>query len=193
MRRHVLSLAALALPALLAAQGHDHGAMPPRATAPGAMPALAGQAAFATIAEVVRQLDLDLSTDWSRVNLDALREHLRDMHDVTLQATVRTVDVPGGFEARVTGTGRVTEAIRRMTTAHAAMVSAEPGIRMTVSTIPGGVRVRVVATEDETAREALRLRGLGFFGVMAMGDHHEAHHLMLARGTPHAGHGGHRH
>jgi hypothetical protein len=31
-----------------------------------------------------------------------------------------------------------------------------------------------------------KLRGLGFFGVMALGMHHQAHHLMIATGrAPH--------
>jgi hypothetical protein len=35
-------------------------------------------------------------------------------------------------------------------------------------------------------KDAAKLRGLGFFGVLALGMHHQAHHLMIARGqSPH--------
>src|SRR4051794_21173706 len=49
-------------------------------------PTLAGQEAFGTIQEIVRNLEADPKTDWSRVNIAALREHLIDMHEVTLRA-----------------------------------------------------------------------------------------------------------
>ena len=36
------------------------------------------------------------------------------------------------------------------------------------------------------AKDADKLKGLGFFGVLALGTHHQIHHLMIARGMhPH--------
>src|SRR5262249_59069954 len=49
---------------------------------------ISGQAAFSTIGEVVAILKADSSTDWSKVDLDALREHLIDMDDVVMHASV---------------------------------------------------------------------------------------------------------
>ena len=46
----------------------------------------AGQDAFGTIQEIVRILEADPTTDWSKVNIAALREHLIDMNEVTLHA-----------------------------------------------------------------------------------------------------------
>ena len=46
----------------------------------------ARQEVFGTIQEVVRILDADPTTDWSKVNIAALREHLIDMNEVTLRA-----------------------------------------------------------------------------------------------------------
>ena len=43
-----------------------------------------GQSAFAAIQEIVDILEADPKTDWSKVNIDALREHLVDMSNVTL-------------------------------------------------------------------------------------------------------------
>ena len=48
----------------------------------------AGQGAFAAIQEVVEILAADPKTDWSKVNIDALRQHLVDMDNVTLSANM---------------------------------------------------------------------------------------------------------
>ena len=54
----------------------------------GAMPTQPGQDAFGAIQEIVRILEADPATDWSKVDLEALREHLIDMNEVTLHAAV---------------------------------------------------------------------------------------------------------
>ena len=51
-----------------------------------ALPTMPGQEAFGTIQEIVRMLEADPSTDWAKVNIAALREHLIDMNEVTLRA-----------------------------------------------------------------------------------------------------------
>src|SRR5579872_26278 len=65
-----------------------------------------GQAAFAALQEIVRILEADPHTDWSKVNLDALREHLIDMSRVTLDAHAIVHRIPGGTRITVTGAGR---------------------------------------------------------------------------------------
>src|SRR5689334_5537672 len=72
----------------------------------GALPTFPGQAACTPLGQVVAILKADSTTDWSKVNLDALREHLLDMDDVVMHASVTKRNVAGGFEARATGTGR---------------------------------------------------------------------------------------
>src|SRR5271166_2493744 len=52
----------------------------------GAVATQPGQAAFAAIQEIVQILVDDPKTDWSRVNIDALRQHLIDMNNMTLAA-----------------------------------------------------------------------------------------------------------
>ena len=52
------------------------------------MPTQPGQDAFGAIQEIVRILEADPATDWSKVDLEALREHLIDMNEVTLHAAV---------------------------------------------------------------------------------------------------------
>ena len=60
-------------------------------------PSMPGQDAFGAIAEVVRLLDADSNTDWGKVNLERLRQHLIDMNEVVLRAQVKQASVPGGF------------------------------------------------------------------------------------------------
>ena len=48
-----------------------------------------GQDAFGAIQEIVGILEADPNTDWSKVNISALREHLVDMNEVTLKAVTR--------------------------------------------------------------------------------------------------------
>ena len=183
LHRLLAALALLLAPAAAHAQQMDHSAHAQHAAA-GATPTMLGQDAYAAIAEVVRLLDADPSTDWSKVNLEALRRHLRDMHEVTLRSTVAQRDVPGGFTADVTGDARTAEAIGRMLPSHARELDAMPDLRATTEPIAGGVRLTVTAERDDP-RLAARLRGLGMVGVLTLGDHHRVHHLMIARGGGH--------
>jgi len=136
-----------------------------------------GQGAFAAISEVVAALMADPATDWSRVNIDALRQHLVDMDEVTLRTTVQTDTIPGGARFTVTGLGRTVGAIRRMTMSHASMISAP--LVMRAEERDGGA---VVAVTSRDAAGVARIRALGFFGIMTLGAHHQEHHLAIARG-----------
>ncbi len=188
-RRLAMRTAALVtiLASGLAAQDHQHVAemTHPSATT-ASVPTRPGQAAFGAIAEVVALLDADPATDWSRVDIEALRQHLIDMDNVTMRSRIAAVDVPGGFRASVTGTGEVVASVRRMTTAHARQMRLDGLAEATVTEIPGGVRLTVTATTPDDPRAVARLRGLGAIGFLTLGDHHQAHHAMIARGMgPH--------
>ncbi|MCC6242455.1 MAG: hypothetical protein IT353_06415, partial [Gemmatimonadaceae bacterium] len=110
-----------------------------------ARPTRAGQEGFATIGEIVRLLDADPRTDWSKVDIDALREHLRDMDDVTMRATVRMTSVQGGATFDVSGAGRVRDAVRRMAMAHGATIVESDGFSWSAVETPTGARVTVKA------------------------------------------------
>jgi hypothetical protein len=185
------ALALLALGSPLTAQSHQHveGMTHPADIATSA-PAAPGQAAFGAIAEIVARLDADPTTDWSKVSIERLRQHLIDMDLVTMRSRVAVRDVAGGFAAEVTGPPEVAAAIRRMTSAHAAAMAADDGgMRLTVSPIEGGARLTAVAAEPDDAGAVARIRGLGVHGILALGNHHGPHHEAMARGAdPHAGH-----
>jgi hypothetical protein len=153
-------------------------------------PTSPGQDAFGAIAEVVRILERDPATDWSRVDLERLRQHLINMNELTLRSSVRRRAVPGGLEMTVTGTGRAERAIRAMTASHARQLG-EHGLRAASTPVAGGARFTVTAADTTDAALVARVRGLGFIGIMALGDHHASHHLALARGATIAGHDDH--
>lgn len=139
-----------------------------------------GQAAFAALAEIVKRLDADPATDWTRTDLPALTAHLADMDRVFTRAGVVRSDTEAGADFVVTGAPEVAASARRMASAYGATLP--PGWRWDATEIPDGVAVSVAAPDAGRAR----LRGLGFLGLLADGDHHRAHHWALATGAaPH--------
>jgi hypothetical protein len=143
-----------------------------------AMPTMPGQDAFGTIQEIVRILEADPTTDWSKVNIGALREHLIDMNEVTLRAAATERPIDKGIEFTVTGEGRTRDAIKRMVPAHAHELNAL-GWKVRTEEPPNGVKLIVTSTDP---KQVTKLKALGFMGIMAQGAHHQLHHLMMARG-----------
>lgn len=163
--------------------GMDHHSMDHSSSA---LPTLPGQDAFGALQEIVALLEADPSTDWSRVDVDALRDHLVDMQRLTIEAEVESRAIEGGVEHRVRGEGKVLESIRRMVPAHSAMMNGHGGVSTEVETLDDGVRL-TLRSDDPSVVE--RLRALGFFGFMVRGDHHRPHHLAIALGgSPHHQH-----
>ena len=175
-----VSIAVLLVAAPTAAQEqHDHSRKDHSGAARITQP---GEAAYGAIAEVVRILEADPKTDWSRVNLENLRLHLADMHEVTVNAAVAQKDVSGGFEADVTGDGRTVEAIQRMAKAHARATAGGGPREVSMKDLPNGVRMRVTARNND-GKAVQKLRALGFIGWLTQDDHHGPHHLMMASGA----------
>lgn len=141
-----------------------------------------GQSAFAAIQEIVEQLMADPETDWSRVDIEALRQHLIDMDNVTMRAQVAAREIDGGARFEATSEDpAVTASIRAMVPAHAETMNGAEGWTMQAEEIAGGAVLTV------TGNDPVRIRALGFIGVMTVGMHHQAHHLALATGlNPHA-------
>jgi len=82
----------------------------------------------------------------------------------------------------VTGEGPVRDSTRRMMAAHPATMNGVDGWKFEVAEIEGRASLAVRAP----AKDADKLRGLGFLGVLTLGMHHQIHHLMIARGVnPH--------
>jgi hypothetical protein len=148
-----------------------------------ASPTMPGEGAFGAIQEIVGMLEADPQTDWSKVDLESLRQHLIDMNAVTLNAAVTANPVEGGLAFAVTGTGRTSKAIQRMVPAHARAIDGHEGWKVRSEILPTGALLTVTAGDP---KQIERIRGLGFIGVLASGSHHQLHHLALAKGdVPH--------
>jgi hypothetical protein len=160
--------------------GHGMGGHGMHGQQSGALgaPTMPGQDAFGTIQEVVQILQADPATDWSKVNIASLRQHLIDMDEVTLRAKAAERLLDNGIEIAVTGEGRTLEAIKRMVPAHVSELR-EIGWNAKSEEVPNGVKLTVTASESQPLA---KLKALGFMGIMVQGAHHQPHHLMMAKG-----------
>lgn len=165
----------------------DHGAHDHQPSSVGhqltGQPAEPGQGAFAAIAEIVELLNNDPETNWSKVSISALHQHLVDMSNLTLNAKVVQSTENQAVIFEVTGKGRTLRAIQSMVPAHSAELDESTDWSVSASIIEQGAVIRV-ATHDEAERE--KIRALGFFGIMATGGHHQAHHLLMSKGSGHS-------
>ena len=143
------------------------------------VPIMPGQDTFGAIQEIVRMLESDSKTDWSKVDLEALRQHLIDMNEVALKADATAKRVDGGLEIAVTGSGRTLAAIQRIIPAHAKEIDGFNGWSAKTDSLADGVRLTVISNNP---KEVQHIRGLGFVGILVSGSHHQPHHLAMARG-----------
>ena len=138
-----------------------------------------GQGAFAAIAEIVKLLEQSPNTDWSKVSIDVLREHLVDMNKLTLNSSVQTETNKFSVLFRISGDGRTKKAIQSMVIAHAnELVKVKPWKSKAEKTAYGANLMLTAPNEHELRK----IIALGFYGVMATGAHHQAHHLQMATG-----------
>ncbi|MEO9777800.1 MAG: hypothetical protein ABJH07_27495 [Sedimentitalea sp.] len=144
-----------------------------------------GQGAFAALSEVVRVLGADPETDWSPVDLTGLRAHLVDMDRLISDAVAKETSRPSGVLATATGDAEIIATLRRMVPAHAAQLARDVRWTVTASETEEGVALRLTS---DTPAVVARIKGLGFYGLMASQDHHRAHHLMMALGQDAHGH-----
>lgn len=187
IRLHRLGLIALIWFALSSAaygQSHSgHVAGMSHGADSSILPAETGQSAFAALAEIIALLEADPHTDWTEVNIDALRTHLVDMDQLTLLSTVRTQMLDEQrIKFRISGEGRTVKTIQTMVPTHAGMVRTSTGWDIEVNHEPDGVTLIV---NPESPEGLTKLRALGFFGFMTIGAHHQLHHLQMATGQGH--------
>lgn len=161
---------------------HDQGAMQMDDEGPMQMglsaPTMPGQDAFGAIQEIVRMLEADPETDWSKINLEALPQHLIDMNEVTLKANAAPTPIDGGLQIDITGDNLTSAAIQRMVPAHAEELNQMNGWSARIEVLPGGVRLTVTSNYP---KEVAHIRGLGFIGLLVSGSHHQPHHLAMAK------------
>lgn len=138
-----------------------------------------GQSSFAAIAEIVALLEADPETDWSKVDIAALREHLVDMNNLVLGARATATRGENEIVYEIKGDGEALRAIQAMVPAHAQELDASGPWAVSAETTPDGARLVVGA---DSAADLEKADALGFFGLMAYGAHHQPHHLAMATG-----------
>lgn len=143
---------------------------------------LPGNDVFGTIQEAVHKLEADSTTDWSKVNLEGLRQHLLDMKAFTEEVkVVEQKPIDKGIWIRVKPeTARAKGALKRMFSMHPAMLKQEKGWDMTAE--KEGDDWVINCTTENTA-EVAKVRGLGYIGLLAEGAHHQMHHWMIVKGN----------
>jgi hypothetical protein len=182
MLRVATILIALGMSAGAYAQSTHHDMTAAPAMSGRSVPTQPGQGAFAAIQEIVEILEADPKTDWSKIDIGALRQHLIDMDNVTLRARVQSSPIDGGIKFAASGDGEVKQSIQRMVMAHAGIMNGVGGWKITAAETDSGAVISVIVP----ARDLKKLQALGFTGVMTHGMHHHEHHLMIARGErPH--------
>lgn len=147
----------------------------------------AGNDAFATIQEVVEKLGNDPATDWSKVDLEALRQHLIDMHNFTLDVEVLSKQaIDRGVRIVIRPTTLAAEAsLDRVLPPHAAQLKRETGWQMHYKKEKQAYFLEVITSKPG---EIEQICGLGYIGIMATGSHHQLHHWLMVTGQhPHAG------
>lgn len=173
MKLGLLSAAIMFVASSAAAQ-HAHQSSSPSET---------GQSQFAAIAEIVILLRNDPDTDRGRVDTKALWDYLVGMDNVTTKASVeRTVEALK-VSYLITGDDVVAPSIQRMVLAHSPMLQGATDWVVTAEEKDDGASMRAQVGSEDALHQVL---GLGFFGVMTIGAHHQQHHLMIATGqSPH--------
>ena len=140
---------------------------------------LAGQDAFGAIQEIIAILEADASTDWTKVDISALRSHLVNMNRLVIDAEVAEETIAGGLRIAISGQGKTLDAVQEMVIAHASTINGYNGWSVIAELTSQGATLTATSGDEG---EAAHIRGLGFFGLMASGSHHQMHHLSLARG-----------
>jgi hypothetical protein len=114
-------------------------------------PTQPGQGAFGAIQEIIQILRADPLADWSKVDLDALRQHLIDMDEVTLHADAEVRRIDGGIQVAVTGRGRTLDAVRRMLSRDATHLTGNDGWTVRATELPNGVVLIATAADPKQA------------------------------------------
>ena len=103
------------------------------------------------------------------------------MNQLFIGASVRSEVLADGLRMRISTSGRAGKAASRMVPAHAPFLARETGWDAQVAR--SGEEIVWTVTDADTGTVE-RIQALGFFGLMATGDHHRMHHMAMARGKP---------
>jgi hypothetical protein len=98
---------------------------------------------------------------------------------LVMDTNVLEKNIAGGLEINITGQGSALRTIQNMVSAHAPMIDGLNNWVAKAKVTHDGAKLTVMSADK---KEVAHIRGLGFFGLMVSGSHHQTHHLGLARG-----------
>jgi hypothetical protein len=146
----------------------------------------AGNDIFATIQEVIIKLNNNPDTDWSKVDIEALRQHLLDMNDMAVNVEIlNQKPLINGLRIALQGTtARAEKTLVRVFKAHPMHLKRETGWDMQVERYG---KQFIVTTTTEKPGQTQKIIALSYIGLMAYGKHHQVHHWGMSTGqNPHA-------
>jgi hypothetical protein len=141
-----------------------------------------GNEVFGAIQEAIDSLNADPNTDWSKVNIEALRQHLIDMYEFTMKVTViNQKPLSNGNQVTVQPDNpRAKIALDHVLAMHPRMLKKEAGWDMSYHK-NGDLYVIKVTTHKP--KEVKKIQALGYIGILAYGTHHQRHHWMIVHGN----------
>ena len=141
--------------------------------------AMPGHDTLTAIQVVVNALEAKPDTDWSQVNFTALREHLVQTNLLAENARVTETAIDGGQRMALRGDGETLAAIQAQLPKIARSIGDRDGWQVDIDITPDG---GVLSVTSGVPEEAIRIRALGFFGLLATEGHRHANHVALAKG-----------
>ncbi len=179
----LIALVSLTLWAVGKSDGHMPGKNHGAAVKTHGLPREGGQSTFAALIEIVDLLERDPKTNWAKVNIGSLHEHLLDMNHLML-ATQATTSVlsDSRIQFTVRGTADSIPSIHRMVPAHSRFIGQSRGWEIQHELTDTGATLTITVEETDLLD---RLNALGFYGFMSMDSHHQAHHYQMAIGNSH--------
>ena len=139
-----------------------------------------GNMIFGTVQEAVNRLLASPDTDWKKVDVEGLRQHLLDMKNFSENVLVLSKqNISNGLEVTIKVEPNALSSLERVLSAHPAQLYQESGWTMEVVQLEDEFTLTITT---EVLDEVEKLRGLGYFGLMVYGNHHVSHHWMMIQG-----------
>ena len=147
-----------------------------------------GNDIFSTIQEVIDKLENNPDTDWSKVNIEALRQHLLDMNDMAMNVEViNQKSLENGLEVTIQSlTPRAEKTLAKVFRVHPIHLKRETSWTMQVVQNKNQF---IITTTTEDRNQVKKIIALNYIGLMAYGNHHQPHHWGISTGqSPHGKH-----